>query len=169
VNCRSRWLARPRTAKGLAADRHRLITIPATLGELTQISHRFALSSGMRKCKSGGQLRGPATDDGFPMPHTSIDGKAIAQRVTDQVRADVAAYVATRNRRRRVSAVVLVGDSAASQVYVRKQARTTETVGMRFPRVRPAGDDRRGGLLALVDRLNADPAVNGIPRAAAAA
>ena len=90
-----------------------------------------------------------------------IDGKAVAQQVTDQVRVDVAAHVAAGG----VSpglAVVLVGDSAASQVYVRNKRRTTETVGMRsFAHDLPATTSE-AELLALVDRLNADTAVNGI-------
>ena len=63
------------------------------------------------------------------MPAHLIDGKAIAQQVTDKVRTDVAAYVATEGLAPGL-AVVLVGDSAASQVYVRNKRRTTETVGM---------------------------------------
>ncbi len=90
-----------------------------------------------------------------------IDGKAVAQRVTEQVRRDVAAHVAAGHSAPGL-AVVLVGDSAASQVYVRNKRRTTETVGMRsFAHDLPATTSETE-LLALVDRLNADPAVNGI-------
>jgi methylenetetrahydrofolate dehydrogenase (NADP+)/methenyltetrahydrofolate cyclohydrolase len=57
---------------------------------------------------------------------------------------------------------VLVGDNAASQVYVRNKRRTTEAAGMRsFAHDLPAATSQ-AELLALVDRLNADPAVNGI-------
>jgi methylenetetrahydrofolate dehydrogenase (NADP+)/methenyltetrahydrofolate cyclohydrolase len=59
-------------------------------------------------------------------------------------------------------AVVLVGDSAASQVYVRNKRRTTETVGMRSHAYDLPATTGEAELLALVDRLNADPAVNGI-------
>ena len=58
--------------------------------------------------------------------------------------------------------MVLVGDSAASQVYVSNKRRTTETVGMRsFAHDLPATASE-AELLALIDRLNADPAVNAI-------
>jgi methylenetetrahydrofolate dehydrogenase (NADP+)/methenyltetrahydrofolate cyclohydrolase len=90
-----------------------------------------------------------------------IDGKAIAQRVTDEVRADVAAYVAAGHAPPGL-AVVLVGENAASQVYVRNKRKTTETVGMRsFAHDLPA-TATESELLALIDRLNADPAVNAI-------
>ena len=95
------------------------------------------------------------------MPAQIIDGKAVAQRVTDQVRADVAAHVAAGGVTPGL-AVVLVGDSAASQVYVRNKRRTTEATGMRsfaYDLPATASEDE---LLALVDRLNLDPAVNGI-------
>jgi methylenetetrahydrofolate dehydrogenase (NADP+)/methenyltetrahydrofolate cyclohydrolase len=59
-------------------------------------------------------------------------------------------------------AVVLVGDSAASQVYVRNKRRTTEAVGMRSYAHDLPATTSEAELLALVDRLNADPAVNGI-------
>ena len=90
-----------------------------------------------------------------------LDGKAVAQRVTDEVRAGVADYVAS-GREPPGLAVVLVGQNAASQVYVRNKRRTTETVGMRsFAHDLPA-DTTEDALLALIDRLNADPAVSGI-------
>ncbi len=90
-----------------------------------------------------------------------IDGKAVAQRVTDEVRAGVAAHVADGHPAPGL-AVVLVGDSAASQVYVRSKRRTTEAVGMRsFAHDLPATVPE-AQLLELVDRLNADPAVDGI-------
>jgi methylenetetrahydrofolate dehydrogenase (NADP+)/methenyltetrahydrofolate cyclohydrolase len=59
-------------------------------------------------------------------------------------------------------AVVLVGDGAASQVYVRNKRRTTEAVGMRsFAHDLPATTGE-AELLSLIDALNRDPAVNGI-------
>jgi len=95
------------------------------------------------------------------MPATIIDGKAVAQRVTDEVRADVAAFVAAGHAPPGL-AVVLVGDNAASQVYVRNKRKTTDAVGMRSLALDlPAGASERE-LLALVDRLNADSGVHGI-------
>ena len=90
-----------------------------------------------------------------------IDGKAVAQSVTDEVRANVAANVAAGGATPGL-AVVLVGENAASQVYVRNKRKTTEAVGMRsFAHDLPATASE-AEVLALVDRLNADPTVNGI-------
>ena len=90
-----------------------------------------------------------------------LDGKAVAQRVT--------AEVASRVERLRSEghpapglAVVLVGEDAASHVYVRNKRRTTEATGMRsFAHDLPA-DTPEADVLALIDRLNADAAVSGI-------
>jgi len=90
-----------------------------------------------------------------------IDGKAVAQQVTDEVSRDVAAFVAAGHVVPGL-AVVLVGDNAASQVYVRNKRKTTDAVGMRsFAHDLPASATE-ADLLALIDALNADPAVNGI-------
>ncbi len=90
-----------------------------------------------------------------------IDGRAIAARV----RAEVAARVAARREQGRAApglAVVLVGEDPASQVYVRNKRRACEEAGIAsFAHDLPA-DTPEAELLALIDRLNADPAVNGI-------
>jgi methylenetetrahydrofolate dehydrogenase (NADP+)/methenyltetrahydrofolate cyclohydrolase len=90
-----------------------------------------------------------------------LDGKALAAKVTDEVRAGVAARVAAGGRMPGL-AVVLVGENAASQVYVRNKRRTTEMVGMRSFAFDPPADVAEADLLALIDRLNADPDVDGI-------
>jgi methylenetetrahydrofolate dehydrogenase (NADP+)/methenyltetrahydrofolate cyclohydrolase len=90
-----------------------------------------------------------------------LDGKALAAKVTDEVRAGVAARLAQGGAAPGL-AVVLVGDDAASQVYVRNKRRTTEAVGMRSFAFDPPADVAQDALLALIDRLNADPAGDGI-------
>ena len=90
-----------------------------------------------------------------------LDGKALAAKVTDEVRAGVAARVAARGRVPGL-AVVQFGENGASQVYVRNKRRTTETVGMRSFAFDPPADVAEADLLALIDRLDADPAVDGI-------
>lgn len=90
-----------------------------------------------------------------------IDGKALAEATTRQIAASVAARVAG-GRPPPGLAVVLIGAHTASHVYVRNKRRTTESVGMRsFAHDLPASI-AQADLLALVDRLNADPAVSGI-------
>jgi methylenetetrahydrofolate dehydrogenase (NADP+)/methenyltetrahydrofolate cyclohydrolase len=90
-----------------------------------------------------------------------LDGKALAERVTAEVRAAVTERVAGGSAAPGL-AVVLVGENAASQVYVRNKRRTTEAVGMRSFAFDPPADAPEDALLALIDRLNADPAVHGI-------
>ncbi len=90
-----------------------------------------------------------------------IDGKARAARLTDEIKAQVAARVVAGKAPPGL-AVVLVGDSAASQVYVRNKRRTTEAVGMRsFAHDLPATTSQ-ADLLSLIDAMNRDAAVSGI-------
>jgi methylenetetrahydrofolate dehydrogenase (NADP+) / methenyltetrahydrofolate cyclohydrolase len=90
-----------------------------------------------------------------------IDGRARAERLTADVRAQVAARVAAGKRPPGL-AVVLVGENAASQVYVRNKRRTTGAVGMVSFSHDLAATTSQDELLALIDRLNADAAVHGI-------
>jgi methylenetetrahydrofolate dehydrogenase (NADP+)/methenyltetrahydrofolate cyclohydrolase len=90
-----------------------------------------------------------------------IDGKARAERLTAEVAQQVAARVSAGKSRPGL-AVVLVGENPASQVYVRNKRRMTEASGMlSFSHDLPATTSPEA-LLALIDRLNADPAVHGI-------
>jgi methylenetetrahydrofolate dehydrogenase (NADP+)/methenyltetrahydrofolate cyclohydrolase len=90
-----------------------------------------------------------------------LDGKALAERVTAEVRARVAARVATGGSIPGL-AVVLVGESAASQIYVRNKRRTTDAVGMRSFSYDLPATASESELLDRVGALNADPAVHGI-------
>ena len=90
-----------------------------------------------------------------------IDGKAFAAAVRARVAA-VAAEVTAAAGRRPGLAVVLVGEDPASQVYVRNKGKATIAAGMAsFEHRLPAGTDA-ATLFALIDRLNADPMVDGI-------
>jgi len=59
-------------------------------------------------------------------------------------------------------AVVLVGDNAASDVYVRNKVKQTEEVGMRSFEYRLPATTSEAEIIAIVDKLNRDPAVHGI-------
>jgi methylenetetrahydrofolate dehydrogenase (NADP+) / methenyltetrahydrofolate cyclohydrolase len=86
-----------------------------------------------------------------------IDGKVFAESLRAAIAAEVAALSFTPGL-----AVVLVGDDPASRVYVTNKAKQTVQVGMRSFEHRLAGDTSQAELLALVRRLNDDPAVHGI-------
>src|SRR3981189_2895154 len=90
-----------------------------------------------------------------------IDGKVIAA----ELRARVADEVARVKREHGVIpglAVVLVGNDPASEFYVRSKHKQTQAAGMAsFEHVLPA-DVAQNDVLALIARLNRDPAVHGI-------
>lgn len=90
-----------------------------------------------------------------------IDGKAQAERLAAEVGERVAARVASGKAPPGL-AVVLVGENPASQVYVRNKRRMTETSGMRSFAFDLPADTTDETLLARIDALNADAAVNGI-------
>lgn len=90
-----------------------------------------------------------------------IDGKAYAAKV----RAQVAAGVASLKEVSGITpglAVIMVGEDPASEVYVRNKGRQTLEVGMNSFEHKLDGDTSEADLLALVAKLNADPAVHGI-------
>jgi methylenetetrahydrofolate dehydrogenase (NADP+)/methenyltetrahydrofolate cyclohydrolase len=90
-----------------------------------------------------------------------LDGKLVAQKVLDEVRAGVARLRDTTGVVP-VLAVVLVGDFAPSKVYVGNKKRAADTVGIASQdHLHPEGLDRET-LLALLRRLNADPGVHAI-------
>jgi len=96
-----------------------------------------------------------------PMGAAVIDGKDFAARVRAKVAASVAAMKAERGITPGL-AVVLVGEDPASEVYVRNKALQTVEVGMAsFKHTLPA-ETPEADLLALIARLNADPAVHGV-------
>ena len=92
---------------------------------------------------------------------TLLDGKAFAAKVRERV----AEGVASLKERHGITpglAVVLVGEDPASEVYVRNKGRQTEEAGMASFEHRLAADTSEAELLALIERLNEDPAVHGI-------
>src|SRR4029450_6446546 len=100
-------------------------------------------------------------DSAAPGRGLTLDGKVVAQKVLDDVRAAVA-RLKERSGVVPTLAVVLVGDFAPSKVYVANKKRAADTVGIgsQDP-IHPEGLDR-AALLALLRRLNADPKVHGI-------
>jgi methylenetetrahydrofolate dehydrogenase (NADP+)/methenyltetrahydrofolate cyclohydrolase len=95
------------------------------------------------------------------MTATIIDGKAIAASLRARVAGEVVRLKSSHGIEPGI-AVVLVGDDPASNVYVRTKSKMVAEAGMRaFDHKLPA-ETAEPDLLALIGRLNADPAVNGI-------
>jgi methylenetetrahydrofolate dehydrogenase (NADP+) / methenyltetrahydrofolate cyclohydrolase len=91
-----------------------------------------------------------------------IDGKAIAARVRAGVARDVEAFVQELGGARPGLATVLVGDDPASAVYVNGKQKACREVGMEGFNFPLPTHTSRAEIVALIERLNADPDVSGI-------
>ena len=94
------------------------------------------------------------------MSATIIDGKAFAAGIRARVAEEVARLKAAGITPG--LAVVLVGEDPASEVYVRNKGRQTLEAGMASFEHKLPAETPEAELLALIARLNADPAVHGI-------
>jgi methylenetetrahydrofolate dehydrogenase (NADP+)/methenyltetrahydrofolate cyclohydrolase len=90
-----------------------------------------------------------------------IDGRAAAADLRRRV-ADVTAAFRERTGRAPGLAVVLVGEHPPSAAYVRSKVKATVEAGLESSEHRIPAETSQEELLTLVDRLNADPAVDGI-------
>lgn len=95
------------------------------------------------------------------MPATIIDGKAIADNLLQQLKQRVDQR-RKENRRIPALAVILVGNDPASTIYVRNKRRACDTTGIRSVSHDLPADTTQDELIALVDRLNHDPEIDGI-------
>jgi methylenetetrahydrofolate dehydrogenase (NADP+)/methenyltetrahydrofolate cyclohydrolase len=95
------------------------------------------------------------------MTASIIDGKAFALGLRERVAQQVASFRAATGRAPGL-AVVLVGEDPASAVYVRNKHKATIGAGMESFEHKLPAETSQAELIALVDRLNADPAVDGI-------
>jgi methylenetetrahydrofolate dehydrogenase (NADP+)/methenyltetrahydrofolate cyclohydrolase len=95
------------------------------------------------------------------MTASIIDGKAFALGLRERVAQQVASFRAAAGRAPGL-AVVLVGEDPASAVYVRNKHKATIGAGMESFEHKLPADTSQADLIALVDQLNADPAVDGI-------
>ena len=90
-----------------------------------------------------------------------IDGKAFAEALRARVGEHAAAFAHQAGRRPGL-AVVLVGDDAASQVYVGAKGKACAAAGMESFEHRLPADTSEAALLSLIERLNQDEAIDGI-------
>jgi len=94
------------------------------------------------------------------LPARLIDGTAIGGRLRAELQAEIRTL-----RGRGITpglAAVLVGDNPASATYVRMKGKACEDAGLYHETIRLPPDTSETELLALVDRLNADPKIHGI-------
>jgi len=90
-----------------------------------------------------------------------IDGKLFAERLRTRIGVLAGEFEAKAGRKAGL-AVVLVGEDAASQVYVASKGKQTVAAGMNSFEHKLPADASEAELLAVVEQLNADPAVDGI-------
>jgi methylenetetrahydrofolate dehydrogenase (NADP+)/methenyltetrahydrofolate cyclohydrolase len=95
------------------------------------------------------------------MPAQIIDGKAVAARVRAEVAAEVTAFTEEHGRPPGL-ATILVGDDAASAVYVGGKQKASAEVGIEGFSHKLAGDVPEQEVAELIEQLNADERVSGI-------
>jgi methylenetetrahydrofolate dehydrogenase (NADP+)/methenyltetrahydrofolate cyclohydrolase len=86
-----------------------------------------------------------------------IDGKAVAARIRERVRGEVAGLATPPGL-----ATILVGDDPASAVYVRMKREDCAEVGIESFHHEPGADATQEEIAALIEALNADERVHGI-------
>ncbi|MBN9059858.1 MULTISPECIES: bifunctional methylenetetrahydrofolate dehydrogenase/methenyltetrahydrofolate cyclohydrolase FolD [Kaistia] len=94
-------------------------------------------------------------------PAAVIDGKAVAAEITDKVAAETGRLIAAGGVAPGL-AVVLVGDDAASQVYVGAKGRKAKELGFHSVQHTLPLSTSEAEVLAIVDQLNRDPSIHGI-------
>jgi methylenetetrahydrofolate dehydrogenase (NADP+) / methenyltetrahydrofolate cyclohydrolase len=90
-----------------------------------------------------------------------IDGKAFANELRGRIAQTVPAFRSATGRAPGL-AVVLVGEDPASQVYVRSKHKACHEAGMESFEYKLPTDTPQADLIALIEKLNADDAVDGI-------
>lgn len=90
-----------------------------------------------------------------------IDGKALAKKIREELRADVESFKRSTGRPIGL-ATVLVGDDPASEVYVGSKRKLSKEAGIEDLHRRLPKDATQEQVAAALDELAADPAVSGI-------
>jgi methylenetetrahydrofolate dehydrogenase (NADP+) / methenyltetrahydrofolate cyclohydrolase len=90
-----------------------------------------------------------------------LDGKALSDTIKEELKAEVAALVATGERPPHLVAI-LVGENPASQTYVANKVKACEFVGYRSTELRYESTLTEKFLLKKLQALNEDPEVDGI-------
>ncbi len=88
---------------------------------------------------------------------TLLDGKALSQKLIDQMRSKLSAYKNPPGL-----TVILVGADPASAVYVRNKHQACEKVGIRSNIIKLPAAIQKQELIQTIEKLNGDPAVHGI-------
>jgi methylenetetrahydrofolate dehydrogenase (NADP+) / methenyltetrahydrofolate cyclohydrolase len=90
-----------------------------------------------------------------------IDGKALAQTIRERIAKDVAELHAKTGIRPGLAAI-LVGDDPASKLYVKNKEKACDAAGIYVDEHKLPASTTQAELLALVEKMNADPKIHGI-------
>lgn len=90
-----------------------------------------------------------------------VDGKLIAQKTREEIKAEVAAFIAETGVTPGL-AVIIVGENPASQVYVRNKKKGCEEAGMNSWVIEMPESTTQDELMAEIERLKSDKNVHGI-------
>ena len=90
-----------------------------------------------------------------------LDGQALARKMQEEIRPEVAAFTAQHGRPPGLG-IVLVGENLASEIYVRNKLKTAADIGFRADLERLPATATLADTLALVDRLNRSAVHDGI-------
>ena len=89
-----------------------------------------------------------------------IDGKAIAKKTREYLKKEVEEL--KENGINPKLAVIMVGDNAASKVYIRNKSKACDEVGVKYEEYILGADIQQEELTELIEKLNKDKTVNGI-------
>jgi methylenetetrahydrofolate dehydrogenase (NADP+)/methenyltetrahydrofolate cyclohydrolase len=95
------------------------------------------------------------------MSATIIDGRAVAERVRGEV-ASAVAELRQRTGRAPGLATILVGDDAASEIYVASKRRASAEVGIEDYHQHLPADSTQADVAAVIERCNVDPSIHGV-------
>ncbi len=89
-----------------------------------------------------------------------IDGKALAQTIKGEIKAEVEKLVGEGMKKPHLAAV-LIGSDPASQVYVRNKVRSCDQVGFTSTLINRPESITQEELLHIIDQLNTDEDIDG--------
>jgi methylenetetrahydrofolate dehydrogenase (NADP+)/methenyltetrahydrofolate cyclohydrolase len=95
------------------------------------------------------------------VPARLIDGKALAQGIRERIAKDVVELHARTGIRPGLAAI-LVGDDPASKLYVKNKQKACDAAGIYVDEHKLPASTTQAELLALIEKVNADPKVHGI-------
>jgi methylenetetrahydrofolate dehydrogenase (NADP+)/methenyltetrahydrofolate cyclohydrolase len=89
-----------------------------------------------------------------------LDGKVISAQIKAEIKTEVEQWIAGGGKKPHLAAL-LVGNDGASETYVASKIRSCEEIGFNSTLVRLSSDAKEADVLAEVEKLNADPDIDG--------